>query len=233
LAFGLQYVMIAIINGGGIAANPLAPSWLERSRMPLQAKLLLLAAFSGLFASFSFFMAARKDSARLDWILAGGSLVLAVILALAALTPAPAINAGQNNSNSGPLSFEPVPDNALPAAGLKYQRAVEAARSYWAKRGHDGRCQNGAKFFILHESYPTGQAFADCSIGLAKDFVQGWPWPVFCFVVVHEWGHLQGLWHTENEGTVMDIISSNPAAIQPPECSNPADIASFGVTMRG
>jgi hypothetical protein len=50
-------------------------------------------------------------------------------------------------------------------------------------------------------------------------------WRSYCFVMLHEWGHLQGRWHSMDDWTVM---AAN--AIQPTECMNPVDAAKFNGT---
>lgn len=117
-----------------------------------------------------------------------------------------------------------LPPDARGITGPKIDRATSLARQYWAARGKDKNCQKGVRLYVaptvepLNRPNNVARAVSNCRIVFRQDFVQERSWYAFCFVTLHEWGHLQGQHHSQSDRTVM---SSNP--IEPQECTNLAD----------
>lgn len=135
--------------------------------------------------------------------------------------------------SSAPALADPATDYAPGSAGLA--SAQQVAQAYWGADACGGQvgvswaqldAQTNARSYWIYYGDPyDAKAYADCRVTFNTQV--SWSWNRFCTVLVHEYGHLTGHSHTEDQGDVMYAYYERPlkecaaAAPAPAEASAP------------
>lgn len=155
--------------------------------------------------------------------------VVLVIAASMAGMPFLLSSAEAQRSVSGSAVPEHDPRAEFAVGGGAMQRAQRIARRYWGQDPCGGRISlswdesDPRAFAIASWGDPDGlgdlNLFYDCRIDFNAD--GPWGWPMFCTVMVHEYGHLLGLDHSADVHDVMYPGYREPTSMCKPKRRSP------------